>query len=114
MEHIATVTSSGAVCQVDASMVAGLVSRLPDGRVAGETLDDLVHDCCDTAASSWYSNDVELADMSADEALDCVHSAMSQVGSTVNNGGFEAQVAFLVAELGPVEAEQAIVRAANL
>jgi hypothetical protein len=107
MPTVRTPTSDGKYAEIDAAVVDALVARLEQAAIAPEALDDTVHDCCDATASRRFNNDPSLPE-NADEALDVAYGDASKIGSDVNNDGLRAQVAFLIAELGPQGARQII------
>lgn len=68
-------------------------------------LDELVHEMKGAERAASYNSgiDDEEHGLSADDELDAFDEAYSDEASEINNGGLEAQVAFLLEALGEVE-----------
>lgn len=90
--------------------VAALEAYATAAGLAPVDLDDLVHDCCDASASRRVNNDSDLPE-DIEAAQDAAYADASTIGSRVNNEGIRGQVAFLIAELGYLDAKAALERA---
>lgn len=101
-----TPTSDGRSADIASADIDALMALAGDLDPAG--LDDAVHDCCDTTASERYNTDDSLTDLTDDDAAEVAYAETSTIGSTINNSGIRAQIAFLIAELGMAGARNAI------
>jgi hypothetical protein len=101
---VTTITSRDERVEVRKVVVDELIREAIAAGLTSDDLDDLVHDCCDQTASSRVNNDPTLIEMDIEAAQDRAYGECGAIGSDVNNRGVEAQIAFLVAELGDINA----------
>lgn len=99
-------SSTELFAETNKTMIAALVTELTSAGCEGNCLDDLVLDGAGALGTS-----------SANQGADGAEAAISDAesyGSEINNEGFSAQVAFILAGNGLVDGERLVREAAGL
>lgn len=91
---------------------ARLLRWVLDEGIESEALDDLVYDVTDRLRAAAYNagEGAVPTGLGPDDDAEAFAATFDDVASSVNNGGVDAQVGFLVEHLGAAEAEREIRR----